>query len=418
MKEKTATPLQLTHEEEIMQWANGEHNHPQIRPLKTADPSPLGTLVLEIELFLRRYVTFAEPHYTLPLALWTLGTFVFQRFGVFPYLVITSDTKRAGKTRLAELLSFVCAKPRSLSAITPAVMFHAIDTEEPTLFIEEAEQLASESATDLRAVINVGYRKGQMVPRMVGSDVKEFKTFCPKVFILIGKPFDTLLDRSIIVKMRRAEAPERFLYDAVKPAGEKLRGAIKAALDEKDPAGQILLADLSEHYANHTGLAFLSDRDEEIWGPLFSICAIACPKRLDELTAAATDISTEKTDTTIKHRKELRSAEARAQEEEYSARLLANCHQLIAALPSRKPQRGQTAARVISTADLLDALHHESTFPWRKYQGTGLTAHTLSSMLSSRGVRPSNIRTAGGRKGSKVFKGYKLESFKRALEKK
>jgi hypothetical protein len=374
-----------------------------------------------IENFLKRFVTFSEPHYALPLALWVLGTHIFQRFGVFPYLVITSDTKRAGKSRLAELLSFVCRRPRMFAAITPAIMFHAIDTEEPTLFIEEAEQFSSEAANDIRAVLNVGYRKGQMVPRMTGNDVREYKTYCPKVLILIGKPFDTLLDRSVIIKMKRAEAPERFIYDLVKTEGETRRYAIESLLnpfscpenhphsDEKKcarAATETTLA-IEETHRAHPGLPFLTDRDEEIWGPLFAIAQVVCPERLKELTAAAVDICTEKTDTTTSNRKTLRAAEEHARDDEYGKRLADHCARLM----------DDSGRDSMGSAELIAGLHRMEEFPWRKYLGTGLNARMLADMLAARGIRTARIRMPGKREGKKNFgkvvMGYKRASFDR-----
>src|ERR1700675_4454784 len=78
------------------------------------------------------------------LALWTLATHVFECFDAFPYLAITSPTKRCGKTRLAEIIELYCANgPRTVGA-TSAAMFRSIQAsslkeETLTLIMDEAE---------------------------------------------------------------------------------------------------------------------------------------------------------------------------------------------------------------------------------------------------------------------------------------
>lgn len=354
-------------------------------------------LIEAIEAYLIKYVAFSDPCYGLPLALWTVGTFLFPDFDAFPYLVITSETKRAGKTRLAELLSFACSNPRQFGAMTPATLFISIETESPTIFFDEAEVLSSEAASAMRAVLNMGYRKGQKVPRAAGKTaVREFNTYCPKVFILIGDVFDTLKDRSIIIRMRRAEPLHRFTYDAVKAEGANLREQLAAMVETRK--GAIL-----ESYLSHRGVSFLTDRDEEIWTPLFTLASILCPDRLDELSRAAVDMSTEKT-MDVRRYVNLLGEEQKAQDDEYSKRLLFDLHAVL----------GEHKA--LGTIHIIEHLKALPTAPWRKYRGIGLTVHNLADMLSRFGVNPQLIRVGKGRKDSKVMRGYRLAAVEKAIK--
>lgn len=212
-------------------------------------------IVQKIESYILDYVVLLEPAYAFPIALWIIGTFCFEQFDAFPYLVITSPTKRSGKTRLSEMISFACSNPRNFAALTGPTIFRSIEQEKPTIVADEAEKLSSEAASTLRSVLNVGYRKGQTIPRTVGNGIRHYPTYCPKVFVLIGDVYDTLKDRSIIVTMRRAEPPKRFTFEAAQEAGAEIRLMCQNAARTHSGA-------IAEDFQAHHGLPFLMDRDE------------------------------------------------------------------------------------------------------------------------------------------------------------
>lgn len=356
--------------------------------------NPYAKLVRDMQAYLNKYVSFSDPQYSLVLALWTLATYFWtDTFDAFPYLVITSDTKRSGKTRTSELLAFMACNPRNFAGMTAATLFRSIRDEFPTVFIDEAETLGSESADTMRSVLNVGYRKGQTIPRMGKAGVEEWPAYCPKAFILIGDVFDTLKDRSIIVRMRRAEIGTimtRFLYEIAKMEGNELGERAKAFMESMKPA-------VSDKYLSHAGLEFLPDRDAEIWLPLFSIAMVACPDRIEELTRAAVDMATMKTAEARRHSDlEMADAEREASDAEYADRLLGDVKTILGTNKS------------MFTADLLEALKALPTGPWRKFRGAGLDAMDLSNLLSRFGIQPTLIRVGNSRKpGSKVARGYK-----------
>lgn len=80
--------------------------------------------IAKMEAFLGDYATFKEPEVKLPLVLWTICTQAIEIFDTFPYLVITSSTKRSGKTRASELLGFLscnCQSPNVRIVQTVAI---------------------------------------------------------------------------------------------------------------------------------------------------------------------------------------------------------------------------------------------------------------------------------------------------------
>lgn len=347
-------------------------------------------LLSHIETFLNRFVTFTDS-YSLPIALWAICTYLFPNFDAFPYMVITSETKRSGKTRLAELVSFVCSNPRNFGAMTASSMFRIIEEVQPTIFFDEAEVLTGESAGMMRSVLNMGYRKGSTVPRTIGGEVVEFKTYCPKVFILIGDVLDTLRDRSIIVRMKRGEPKERFVYESVKSEGEAIRDEIQAVIDARS-------SEIVNAFCEYKGISFLTDRDEEIWTPIFVLASVICPDRMTELERIAVDMATEKTAPKRQYRS-LGQSEEDAQNEEYGIRLLADLHQVMQGKKS------------ISNVDAVEALRALPTAPWRKFRGDGLTKHNIADMLSRFGIRTMTIRH-----GESVLRGYKTDAVSKAYK--
>jgi hypothetical protein len=281
--------------------------------------------------------------------------------------------------------------------MTGPTLFRSIEQEYPTLIVDEAEKLNRQGATDFRAILNVGYRKGQTIPRLEGKGVKEFNTYCPKIFILIGDVYDTLRDRSMIITMRRAESRERFVYEPVKAEGNTIRESIYANVS-------IRLNELQAAFLEFKGLPFLMDRDEEIWTSLFSVAAVFCPDRIGELQVCAVDMATEKTIEARRHVDISDSEEKNATSDEYAKRLLLDLCSVFAG-----------AGTVMSTANVIVALQGISVAPWRKFRGRGLTPHDMSHLLSRFGVRPVVISASHGRKDRLFLRGYRRKDVEKAV---
>ena len=341
-----------------------------------------GTIVDDLEQPFRRYLAI-DPHLPLVLALWALATHLFDCFDAFAQLAITSPTKRCGKTRVAELLEFVVANPLRTVGISVAALFRTIEKKKPTLLLDEAESLRGrdDRANALREILNAGYRKGQKVLRCVGEDYKpkEFDTYCPKVIVLIGSLADTTADRSIPVEMKRrtAEKLERFRFDKVKMETAPLRAAAKRWARANRAA--------VESWYTQNDVACLVDGEEELWLPLFAVCAVAAPQRLSELTCVAEQIS---------------GAKAASESGDPGIKLLANAREIFTA---------QGATR-LSTADLLAQLKKLEESPWLGWsQGRGIDSRSLSHLLRPFGIHPQNLRI-----GDSVVKGYSREDFEDA----
>lgn len=364
----------------------------------------MKTILDKLEAYINSYLSFTVDGISLPIALWIIGTHFFKQFDAFPYVVIMSNTKRAGKTRLSEVMGFASRRTMNFSAMTPSTLFRCINPThawqerefvEPTVIFDEAESLSNEGASTMRSVLNSGYRKGQTIPRTVGRDVVEFKVYCPKIFILIGDVYDTLRDRSIVIEMKRGEAPKRFLYDEAKADGETLGKSIDDFTGTK-PSGPNFLEAVREAYEAEPA-TYLNDRDAEIWQPLFAICKIAAPERYRELQRLAVDLCAMKTADKRSHTT-LDMFEEQSQSMEYGERALID---LLAVMNNEKNIFGEEAVKRLRELDLS---------PWRTFRGAGIQQINLADLLSGFGVHPVNIR-----KGDSVKRGYRLLDVQQAV---
>lgn len=343
-------------------------------------------------------------------------------FDCFPYLVITAYVKRAGKTRLMELLSMLTANGRTFSADSPASMFRALaaektdDTPEwldaepqsaddflkPTMFVDEAERLNAENHP-AREFLNKGYKRGQTISRVKGNEVVDFECFCPKCFVLIGDVYDTLRDRSIVVTMRRRSPIEaanetKFRRALVEPDAKRLKDAVHNAI-------VFNREEIEESYLGMDALSFLNDRDEELWSCLFAVAKILCPERMGELTKSAVDIATEKTVVRRNFRELMNSEEEKADNAEAGILLLRD----MLVITQGKPY--------IRSSDIVEKLQGIPTSPWRVYKGHGLTMQDCAFLLDAMNIHPKVIRMKPGKatKGA-ISRGYRTDELQAAAK--
>ena len=355
-------------------------------PIRVGDwrEEPLrGELVVRLhEAIYEDYLILPDPGLPLVLALWDIGTNLFDVFDCFPYLCISSPVKRCAKTRLAEILEALCARAFLNVNTSEAALFRKIAKDRPTLILDEAETLrnkTSERAQYLLSILQAGFRKGAVVPRCVGrsNELEEFDVFCPKVVVAIGNLPDTLMDRSILILMQRKNKTakvekyrlRKMKEQAAVPANsaavwaEKHRGAVEKAYLRLD-------------------LDFLQDREADVWEPLFAIALVAAPNRVDELKQIALRLSGEKTKLDV--------------DDAQSVRLIADLRTVFEGTKHKK----------ITTDQLIFKLQALPESRWDE-----LTAVRLARILRPFEISPKQIWTGGTN-----VRGYDYEDFKSVFD--
>lgn len=332
-------------------------------------------LAREVERFITRFAVLPSG-VRLPLALWAVGTHLFEAFDSFAYLVVTSPTPRCGKSRVLELLSLLCANAQRTSNISEAALFRLIEKFKPTLLLDEMEQIREkgERAQILRNLLNAGNRRADGAIRCVerGADVQKYSVYCPKAMAAIGALPDTVTDRAIVIEMQRRtpnEKIERFLFQHAEPEAKRIRERMAAWAKENGET-------IKEAYLAAPDLEFLEDRDAESWAPLFSILAVADDSRLSELRGYAEALCGAK--------------QADSAEEHFAVRLICDCASVL-----------RDGERNIASADLLGRLKTIVDAPWSE---EGFDQRRLAKHLRSFKLRPKPVRV-----GDSTPRGYETD---------
>jgi 5S rRNA maturation endonuclease (ribonuclease M5) len=378
-------------------------------PAAAPAPPPvplLQDLLDDVEAFLRAYVVFPSRAAAVATTLWVTHTYVIETAEVTPYLAILSPEKRCGKSRLLEVLEVLVPRAWLVGRPSEAALFRMLSEEPPpTLLFDEVDTVFKAKAGDpvadgIRAVLNMGYRQGATVPRCVppSQKVQRFAVFGAKALAGIGALPDTVLDRSVPIRLRRkrkTEQVKRWRRREVLPAAEPLCARLAAWAD----AQRSVLAETVIE-APET----LNDRAGEIWEPLLAIAHMAGSRWLEDARAAAQTLH-----------------EAEADDESAGVRLLA----AIAAIFAERDQGHLFTADRILTADLLRALVDRVEEPWAVEWGRDVAAAPedqaprgpaarLATLLRPFGIQSRPLRD-GDRKGKGYFRADFADAFARYL---
>lgn len=342
-----------------------------------------ATVIKDAENFIRRFCILPDAAY-LPVATWVVATYTPLAFDAFPYLAFLSPMKRCGKTRLLEVLELLCAKPQRVTTVSSASLFRMME-EVPTLLLDEVEALRnskpSETAQAVLAILNAGHRQGASVTRCEPPnwEVRHFSVYGPKAFAAIGGLPDTLTDRCIIVTMQRktpSQVVGRFLQGRARADAEPIRESLTGWAEAWQDA-------VRGTYEEMDDLKYLSDRDADIWMPLFAVCTIAAPERLGELRQCAETLSGAKAANDV--------------DDSIALKLLADMRRVWSAEGAK-----------LRTETLLQRLADLAESPWATLS---LNPIKLAALLRPFNIAPKQIRI-----GNDTGKGYLWAELAAAFE--
>ena len=364
-------------------------------------PEPVdgAALLTDIVELIRRYVDMPDEK-AAAVALWTVHTFLHGRLDLSTFLVVTSATKRCGKTLLMEVAGALVFRPQPVSGrITPAALFRLVERYEPTLLLDEADTYLGDDP-DLRGIVNGSQRREMaFVIRTVGEDYepRRFGTWCPKVISGIGDLPDTVADRSITIKLERRapSAGEIPLWrDRDKASIEELRRKLARWTDDNVDA----VLECRNAVAFPSGL---HDRARDAW---------EVPLAIGEVAGGNWAGSTGRA---------YRACQAVSAEvdPETGARemLLADIHAVFkgAGDPERLPTGKPGDDYDPKAPSILPALIAMERRPWAEWsRGRPLTPRALANLLRGFGISPGTIRISD----RSTPKGYKRADFERAWE--
>lgn len=356
------------------------------------DPTPPVTTTTEdgaavldaVEAFHRRFNVFpSEAAYT-AVVLWDAHTHLLDTFESTPRIAFLSPEPGSGKTRALEIIETLTPRPMLTTDVSPAALFRSVCDPDarPTVLFDEIDTTFGPKAAgneDLRGLINSGHRRSGVVLRCVGDGntqtVQPFPVYAALAMGGLGDLPDTIMSRSVIIRMRRRapnEQVEPYRERIHKAEGHKLRerlatwaGTVREKLEGAWP-------ELPEG---------ISDRPADVWEPLLAVADAAGGHWPERARAACVQLVTA----------------AKANDKgSVGIRLLADLQDIFGG-----------AERMLSS-ELLSKLAELDDAPWADLDGKPITARALAKMLGdyvnadNDPIKPRNIKT--GPKSS--AKGY------------
>ncbi|MBW8088596.1 DUF3631 domain-containing protein [Streptomyces hygroscopicus subsp. hygroscopicus] len=347
-----------------------------------------AALLNEVEAFHRRFNVFPTEAAFVAVTLWDAHAHLLDAFDSTPRLAFLSPEPGSGKSRALEVVETLV--PRAMAAVdaSAAALFRSVsgvDGGRPTILFDEIDTIFGPKAGEneqLRGFINAGHTRGRVMYRCVGDganqQVQGFPSYCAVAVAGLGNLPDTIMTRSVIIRMRRRARNEK-----VEPFRTRIHVREGNQLRDR-------LATWAEAVQERVTDAFpempdgVTDRPADVWEPLLAIADAAggdWPRRAREACLTLVHAA----QTNDKH--------------SLGIRLLTDLRDQVLIGVERLP-----------TVAILDRLNALDDAPWADLGGKPLDSRRLSAMLGeymtadNEPVRSRNIRTAGG-----VLKGYFAE---------
>jgi hypothetical protein len=342
-----------------------------VPPVPTNPARADGAVLLkELHAALCRYVVFPSPEAADATALWVAASHVQPAWEHAPRLAVVSPLKRCGKSRLVDVVAETCHTPLITVNATIAAVVRSIGEDPPTLLVDEADTLwgtkkQADSNEDLRGLLNAGHQRNRPMLRwdITTRSLDSLDTFAMAMLASIGDLPDTIMDRAVVIRMRRRAPgervdPYRTRRDA--PPLHELRDRLTTWAREH-------LRQL-QHAAP---LMPLEDRAADTWEPLIAIADLAAGEWPERARTAATAMT---------------QAESQQEEESTaSVRLLADLREVF----------DQAGADALYTTTILERLHQVDDAPWADWYGHPLTTRDLAKLLRPYQTGSKNVREYG-----------------------
>src|SRR5262245_35338582 len=343
----------------------------------------LAQILDDIHAFLGRFVIYPSKEAHDAHVLWIVHTHVVDAWESTPRIAFLSPEPRSGKTRALEVSELLVPNAVEAVNMSPAYIFRKIGDENglPTLLHDEIDTLFGPKAKDnedIRGLYNAGHRRGAFVGRCVvhGKKVltEEIPAFSALALAGLGWLPDTLLSRSIIMRMRRRAPPHEtvtsFRRRVHSREGNKLR-------DQLAVWASGAIKEMTE--ARPTMPDGVEDRDADMWEPLLAIADAAgehWPKRARVAAVALVAAAADRVPS-------------------LGIRLLSDLRDIF----------GQ--AEQMTTAVVLERLTKLPEAPWNELKGKPLNDRGLAQRLRQYGVKSKSL-SVGGEYGPRP-KGYTRE---------
>jgi hypothetical protein len=302
--------------------------------------------------------------------LWIAHTHLMDAWESTPRLAFLSPEPASGKTRALEVSELLVPNPVEAINVTPAYLFRKVgdDNAKPTILFDEIDTVFGPKAKEneeIRGLLNAGHRRGATAGRCVvhGKTVttEDIPAYCAVALAGLGWLPDTILTRSVIIRMRR-----RAPHEKVTPFRRRVHAPTGLALRRQLAAwGKTLVTDMTA--ARPEMPPGIEDRDADIWEPLLAIADAAGGAWGEQARAAAIALV----------------AVSRDAEHSLGIRLLADLRIVFGDRTS------------MSSKLILVELARLEEAPWGDIKGKPLDERGLSRRLAQYGIKPKKVREDG-----------------------
>jgi hypothetical protein len=342
---------------------------------------PIGAMILDdIMIFLGRFVAYPSEAAKIAHTLWIAHTHAMGSWESTPRIAFLSPEPGSGKTRALEITELLV--PRAVEAVnvTPAYLFRKVGNPDdmPTILFDEIDTVFGPRAKEneeIRGLLNAGHRRGAVAGRAVSNgrgsvSTEEIQAYCPVAMGGLGGLPDTLLSRSVIIRMRRRlpnEVVEPFRRRVHAREGWEIRDKIEKWASSVSVEASKLWPTMPE------GIA---DRDADIWEPLLTIADLAGGEWPKRARVTAVTLVTDSIGSTPS----------------LGIRLLADLRTVF----------GDRDA--MSVAEIITALIELYEAPWGDLKGRPLNPRGLAQRLRAYEIQSMTVRDR-----NLVYRGYKRD---------
>jgi hypothetical protein len=341
------------------------------------DENDGAALLDDVRTFMARFVAFPSPCALDAVTLWTAHSHLMKGGDNTPRLALLSPEPGSGKTRTLEVMELLVPDPMLVLSASSPTIFRSLKKGQRVLLFDEVDTIfrkkgKDDPAEDLRALLNAGHRRGATIPRCVGPthDVTEFPVFAAAALAGLGDLPETILTRSIPIRMRRRLASERveqFRRRLHEQEGTLLRDALAywcaAVSDEVGNAWPVMPDGVT-------------DRLADCWEPLLSVADAAGGHWPETARVACLEL--------------VKVSESR--EASLNVKLLSDLRIVFG------------VSDALSTADILEALCDIEESPWNDLKGKALDARGLAWRLRQYGISSVKVKV-----DNKALQGYRRE---------
>ncbi|MGW5332391.1 DUF3631 domain-containing protein [Streptomyces bauhiniae] len=346
-----------------------------------------AALLNEVEAFHRRFNVFPTEAAYVAVALWDAHAHLIDCFETTPRIAFLSPEPGSGKSRALEIVELLTPRPVATVSASANALYRLVDSAEglPTVLFDEVDTIFGPKAgadEALRGFLNAGYRRIGGALRCVGEgsnqNAQVFNSYCAVAMAGLGSLPDTVLTRSVIVRMRKRAPNEK-----VEPYRQRVHEKQGHALRDR-------LAKWADSVRDRVAGAWpempegVTDRPADVWEPLLAVADAVGGHWPNRARTACL---------------ELISAAHDNDEASLGVRLLTDLRDRVFCGIDRMP-----------TAAIIECLLRMDDAPWGDLDDKPINARSLARLLgqyvtpANNPIKPRTFRTPSG-----TPKGYYAE---------